>query len=99
MLRDRWNRKTSSVCPAKTLKPNLPKTSPIWRRIIVLVVGGAFLVIGVAMLILPGPAIIFIPLGLAILATEFPWAKRWLKTTREWIRRRFNKTGAKNYPP
>jgi hypothetical protein len=42
------------------------------------------------MLILPGPAIIFIPLGLAILATEFAWAKNWLSRTRQFIQHRFN---------
>jgi len=33
-------------------------------------------------LVLPGPAILVIPVGLAILATEFLWAKRWLKLPR-----------------
>ncbi len=45
------------------------------RRLIVLVIGGTVLLIGVALLILPGPAFIVIPLGLAILATEFRWAR------------------------
>jgi hypothetical protein len=31
------------------------------------------------MIVLPGPAFIFIPAGLAILATEFAWAERWLE--------------------
>ncbi|MBI4012391.1 MAG: PGPGW domain-containing protein [Candidatus Rokubacteria bacterium] len=47
------------------------------RRVVVAVVGGTILLAGVAMLMLPGPAFIVIPLGLAILATEFVWA-RWL---------------------
>jgi len=34
--------------------------------------------LGLAMIVLPGPAIVVIPAGLAILATEFIWAKRWL---------------------
>ena len=34
------------------------------------------LVIGIAMIVLPGPAIIVIPAGLAILGTEFLWAQR-----------------------
>ena len=46
------------------------------RRIIVAVVGFTLLFIGVAMLVLPGPAIIVIPAALAILATEFVWARR-----------------------
>jgi tellurite resistance protein TerC len=39
-------------------------------------------VIGVALLILPGPAFIVIPVGLAILASEYAWARRWLTKVR-----------------
>ena len=46
------------------------------RRVIVAAVGFTLLFIGVAMLVLPGPAIIVIPLALAILATQFAWARR-----------------------
>ena len=49
------------------------------RRVIVAVIGFTVLLIGVAMIVLPGPAIVVIPLGLAILATEFVWARRVLK--------------------
>jgi uncharacterized protein (TIGR02611 family) len=63
--------------------------SPLWRRAIVFFIGGVTLAVGVAMLVLPGPAIIFIPLGLAILATEFRWAKRWLSRGRQSLRARF----------
>ena len=65
--------------------------SPVWRRAIVLIAGGTILMIGLVMLILPGPAIVFIPLGLAILATEFRWARRWLSTARHWLRGRFQR--------
>jgi tellurite resistance protein TerC len=67
------------------------RRSPVWRRIIVVVIGGLILTIGVVMLILPGPAIVFIPLGLAILATEFRWARTWVSTARQWVRSRFHK--------
>ena len=49
------------------------------RKPVVAVIGGTVVLIGVAMLVLPGPAFIVIPLGLVILATEFLWARRWLK--------------------
>ena len=49
---------------------------------IVSVVGVTFLLIGIALLILPGPAFVVIPVGLAILATEYAWARRWLKKVR-----------------
>jgi uncharacterized protein (TIGR02611 family) len=54
----------------------------IVRRVIVSVVGATVLLIGVALLVLPGPAFIVIPIGLAILATEYAWARRWLKKVR-----------------
>ena len=53
------------------------------KRVVVSVVGATVLLIGVALLILPGPAFIVIPVGLAILATEYAWARRWLKKARQ----------------
>jgi tellurite resistance protein TerC len=53
------------------------------RRVIVSVIGGTVLLIGVALLVLPGPAFIVIPIGLAILATEYAWARCWLKKVRQ----------------
>jgi uncharacterized protein (TIGR02611 family) len=53
------------------------------RRLIVLVVGGTVLLAGICMLILPGPGLIVIPLGLAILAIEFAWARRLLNKFKE----------------
>ena len=49
------------------------------RRVIVAVIGFTVLFIGVALLVLPGPAFLVIPAGLAILAIEFTWARRWLQ--------------------
>jgi uncharacterized protein (TIGR02611 family) len=48
-------------------------------------VGGTVVAIGVAMIVLPGPAFVVIPAGLAILATEFVWARRMLVRVREYI--------------
>jgi tellurite resistance protein TerC len=48
--------------------------SPI-RKLIIGIIGGTVLLIGVALIVLPGPAFIVIPIGLAILATEFAWAR------------------------
>jgi uncharacterized protein (TIGR02611 family) len=52
------------------------------RRVIVSVVGATVLLIGIVLLVLPGPAFIVIPVGLAILATEYAWARRWLRKIR-----------------
>ncbi len=48
------------------------------RRLVVFLVGVTMLGAGLAMLVLPGPGVIVILLGLAILATEFAWAERTL---------------------
>ena len=49
------------------------------KRIIAATIGFTVLLIGIAMLVLPGPAFIVIPIGLIILAGEFLWARRILK--------------------
>jgi tellurite resistance protein TerC len=51
-------------------------------RVIVLAAGLIVLLVGIALLVLPGPAFVVIPIGLAILATEFAWARRWLARIR-----------------
>lgn len=48
------------------------------KRILVLLAGCCVLGAGVAMLALPGPGVLVIIVGLAILATEFAWAERML---------------------
>lgn len=53
------------------------------RKVGILVVGTSVLLVGIAMIILPGPAFIVIPAGLAILATEFVWAKKILQKLKE----------------
>jgi uncharacterized protein (TIGR02611 family) len=58
------------------------------RRIVVAVVGSSVLLLGVIMIVTPGPALLVIPLGLAILAVEFVWARRWLQKLREMISQR-----------
>lgn len=48
------------------------------RRLVVIVIGTTVVLVGIALLVLPGPAFIVIPAGLAILATELIWARRLL---------------------
>jgi tellurite resistance protein TerC len=55
------------------------------RRVAILTVGSSVLAVGIAMIALPGPAILAIPLGLAILGVEFAWARRWLRRMRETV--------------
>lgn len=53
------------------------------KRIIVSIIGATVLLIGIALLVLPGPGFIVIVIGLGILATEYAWARRWLKKARQ----------------
>ncbi|RMG05540.1 MAG: hypothetical protein D6726_01085 [Nitrospirae bacterium] len=55
------------------------KTLSQARRLIKIVIGFTLLVVGLAMIVLPGPATVVIPAALAILAGEFVWAKRLLE--------------------
>ena len=52
------------------------------RRIVVAVIGGSILTLGIAMVVLPGPAIVVIPVGLGVLGLEFAWARHWLRKLR-----------------
>lgn len=52
------------------------------KRITVTVVGGAVVAGGLAMLVLPGPGILVVALGFAILGTEYAWAAAALERTK-----------------
>ena len=53
------------------------------RRVAIAIVGFTVLAVGVAMIVLPGPAFVVIPIGLGILGLEFAWARRWLRKVKE----------------
>ena len=57
----------------------------------IIVIGFTVLLIGIAMIVLPGPAIVIIPLGLAILGTEFIWARILLKKAKAKFQNIMNK--------
>jgi tellurite resistance protein TerC len=57
------------------------------RKIVIAVIGTTVLLIGLALIVLPGPAIIVIPIGLGILASEFFWAQRVVKRGRILVER------------
>lgn len=63
---------------------------------IVIVVGFTILAVGIAMIVLPGPAVVVIPIGLAMLATEFIWARKLLDTVKERIARMRKGNGNKD---
>lgn len=73
----------------------LDQLSPPVRRILIGTVGGIVLLVGIAMIILPGPAIVVVPLGLAILATEFAWARRLKEKARDRFKKLKTRFGKK----
>ncbi|MBM4145847.1 MAG: hypothetical protein FJ240_06185 [Nitrospira sp.] len=71
------------------------KTIKQAKKLIISVIGFIVLLTGLAMIVLPGPAVVVIPIGLGILASEFIWAKKILKRVKsnasnmkEWIRKK-----------
>ncbi len=60
-------------------------TYKVARRIVITVVGLTVLLLGAVMLVTPGPGLVVIPLGLAILSIEFAWARYWLRKLRNSI--------------
>jgi uncharacterized protein (TIGR02611 family) len=61
----------------------LSVTYRLAKRIVIAIVGGTVLLIGILMLVLPGPGLLVIPIGLGILGIEFAWARVWLKRVKE----------------
>ncbi len=68
------------------------------RRIAVGIVGFTVLTVGVAMIVLPGPAFIVIPVGLGILGLEFAWARRWLHKVKAGSAVLVNTIRSRNHP-
>ncbi len=58
------------------------------RKLVIAIIGGTVLLIGVALIVLPGPAFIVIPIGLAILATEFAWARTMVNRAKAMVGRK-----------
>jgi uncharacterized protein (TIGR02611 family) len=61
------------------------------RRVIVTSIGFVLVAVGIVLLVIPGPGILLIAAGLAVLATEYAWARRLLdqaKTRAQRFRRR-----------
>ena len=67
------------------------------KKFFTALIGGTVLLIGVAMLVLPGPGIVVIAAGLAILATEFIWAKHALRNAKDAVDKARRKTGLFNW--
>ena len=79
------DRDTAALQPPVTAPQLAPTTLDKARKAAILVVGGTVLAVGAAMIVLPGPALVVIPLGVAILGTQFLWARRLLARVRRQI--------------
>ncbi|HEX4976716.1 MAG TPA: PGPGW domain-containing protein, partial [Nocardioides sp.] len=53
------------------------------KRSVVTVVGLMVVAAGIALMVLPGPGILLVVVGLAVLATEYAWARNLLGTAKE----------------
>ena len=78
-LARRWH-DHPTVVPFKILARFIGRNG---KRVAVTIAGFAVVLAGLAMLVLPGPGIVVIIAGLAILATEYVWAQRLLKIAKE----------------
>ena len=77
MMRDKFQLQRFELTPVQRIK-----------RVVIAVMGGTVLALGIVCIVLPGPAFLVIPAGLAILAIEFAWARRWLRSARAVLPRR-----------
>ena len=68
------------------------------KKTVVGVIGFTVLLIGAALLVLPGPGFVVIIVGLAILASEFVWAERLLGRAKQHYQNTKDKIKSKNNP-
>ncbi len=57
------------------------------KNSLITLIGFILVAIGVIFILLPGPAIIFLPLGLALLSLQYDWAKVWLNRCQRMMRK------------
>ena len=55
------------------------------KKAVITVVGVSVTLLGILLIILPGPAFLLIPVGLGILAIEYPIARKWLRKCQRWM--------------
>lgn len=67
------------------------------KKFFIALMGGTVLLIGLAMLVLPGPGLPIVAAGLAILATEFLWARRAWRVAKGTVARARRKAGLRNW--
>ncbi len=55
------------------------------------IIGGILVMVGIILLVTPGPGLIVIAAGVAVWATEYAWAERWLARIKAKLRLKNNK--------
>lgn len=83
----RISREAASPGAIREMKSTATYALSMGKKLGIGLVGGLVLLIGIAFIVLPGPAILVIPAGLAILALEFEWARRGLVKFRQHAQR------------
>jgi uncharacterized protein (TIGR02611 family) len=68
------------------------------RKMAIFIVGAAFLLAGIIMLVTPGPGLVGIIAGLLILSVEFEWAERYLHKARQKLKETNEKVRGRNKP-
>ena len=68
------------------------------RRLVIFVVGMSVVLFGLVLIVLPGPAVLVVPAGLAILGLEFRWARRWMERARVMFDTTFSRKRASARP-
>jgi len=63
------------------------------KKFFIALIGGTVVLIGVALLVLPGPGMLVIAAGLTILATEFIWARRAMRQAKGAVAKARRRTG------
>ena len=67
------------------------------KKFFIALMGGTVLLIGIAFLVLPGPGLPVVAAGLAILATEFVWARRALRKAKGTVAKASRKLGFRDW--
>ncbi|HRI15211.1 MAG TPA: PGPGW domain-containing protein [Verrucomicrobiota bacterium] len=67
------------------------------KKFFIALIGGTVLLVGTAMLVLPGPGLPIVAAGLAILATEFLWARRARRRAKGAAAKVYRKSGLKDW--
>lgn len=78
-------------------KPPGSISSRVARRIVIGVIGATVMLVGVVMLVTPGPGIAALIIGLAILGTEFVWARYWLSRLKRSVSPRTRSAARRTY--